>query len=322
MNEITCSNCHHLNRPGARFCAMCGHTLDIAVSVAGEESPTQPSRASAGSEPPGEDSQTVPAPRSHEFRVGHQTDVGRRREINEDSLLVLDYLCANRSMRRPAGLYVVADGIGGHEGGEIASGLLVRSLARQAASEWLPRVIEPQENPLEAGGWLAGAIQKGNAELYEWAHEAGYEMGTTVVAALVLTDRAYIAHVGDSRAYRITGAAIEQLTIDHSLVESLVATNQISREEARNHPQANVIYRTVGDHPRVTVDVTEITLAPGDKLLLCSDGLSGMLSDETILAEVSAAASLETACENLIDAANRAGGDDNSTVILIELKSP
>ena len=146
-------------------------------------------------------------------------------------------------------------------------------------------------------------------------------MGTTVVAVLIESDQACIAHVGDSRAYRINGAGIEQLTVDHSLVESLVAANQISREEARTHPQANVIYRTVGDNPHVVVDLKRITLAPGDFLLLCSDGLSGMLTDEMIREIILGASSPQAACDALVEAANRAGGEDNCTVILIELKS-
>ena len=132
---------------------------------------------------------------SLDLHAGRLTDVGRRREINEDSLLVLDSFWTNRSSGHPAGLFVVADGMGGHKGGEIASGMLVRSLARQAVDEWLPAALDATDEPAVWGDWLVAAIQRGNTEIFEWSRQAGFEMGTTVVAALVVGDQAYIAHV-------------------------------------------------------------------------------------------------------------------------------
>ena len=318
MNETYCPNCGHLNRLNARFCAACGRMLVAAEAEAGDELPTMPS-AAAG-EQPLENEQTAPVFRRVEWLAGHKSDIGRQRGTNEDSLIALEFVCVNKSMSRNIGLFVIADGMGGHEGGEIASGMLVRVLARLAAEEWLPRAVV-EDKTFDAADWLADSVQAGNEAIYESSHEAGFEMGTTVVAVLMESDQACIAHVGDSRAYRINGAGIEQLTVDHSLVESLVATNQISREEARTHPQANVIYRTVGDNPHVVVDLKRITLAPDDFLLLCSDGLSGMITDIMIREIVMGASSPQAACDALVEAANRAGGEDNCTVILIELKS-
>jgi len=260
-------------------------------------------------------------PESLDLRVGRRTDVGQLRELNEDSLLTLDLVWNNKSISRPVGLFVVADGMGGHEGGEVASGLLVRAVAQHAASELLPRATASGGEPVDFGAWLTAAIQSGNAEVYERSQRAGNDMGTTVVAALVAGDEAYIAHVGDSRAYHINSAGIEQITVDHSLVESLVASNQITREEARHHPQSNVIYRTIGDKRQVTVDLDLVTLAAGDSLLLCSDGLSGMLTDQTIHQLVLSAASPQAACDALIAAANRAGGEDNITAIVIRAEA-
>ena len=260
-------------------------------------------------------------PESIDLRVGRRTDVGQLRELNEDSLLTLDLVWNNKSVSRPVGLFVVADGMGGHEGGEVASGLLVRAVAQHAASELMPRTTASGGEPLDFGAWLTAAIQSGNVEVYERSQRVGNDMGTTVVAALVAGDAAYIAHVGDSRAYRINSAGIEQITVDHSLVESLVASNQITREEARHHPQSNVIYRTIGDKRQVTVDLDLVTLAAGDSLLLCSDGLSGMLTDETIHQVVTSAASPQAACDALIAAANRAGGEDNITAIVIRAEA-
>jgi protein phosphatase len=146
-------------------------------------------------------------------------------------------------------------------------------------------------------------------------------MGTTVVAALIIGNRGHIAHVGDSRAYRINTQGMERLTVDHSLVESLVVANRLSPEKAREHPQVNVIYRTIGDQHQVAVDINPVYLDQGDTLLLCSDGLTGMLTDETIFQLVSGAAHPQAACDALVEAANQAGGDDNITVIVITLQS-
>ena len=260
-------------------------------------------------------------PESLDLRVGRRTDVGQLRELNEDSLLTLDLVLSNKSISRPVGLFVVADGMGGHEGGEIASGLLVRAVAQHAASELMPRTTAAGGEPMDYGAWLSTAIQAGNVEVFERSQKAGNDMGTTVVAALVAGNKAFVAHVGDSRAYRINADGIEQITVDHSLVESLVASNQITREEARNHPQSNVIYRTIGDKRQVTVDLDLVTLAPGDSLLLCSDGLSGMVTDDALQRLVATAASPQAACDALIDAANRAGGEDNITAIVIRAEA-
>lgn len=284
-------------------------------------------------------------PGSVDLRVGRRTDVGQLRELNEDSLLVLDLVWNNKSVSRPLGLFVVADGMGGHEGGEIASGLLVRAIAQHAAGELLPRTTASGATAsgatasgatasvanageattggegLDYAEWLTAAIQAGNVEVYEHSQKARNDMGTTVVATLVAGDEATIAHVGDSRAYHINAAGIRQITTDHSLVESLIASNQITREEARNHPQSNVIYRTIGEKRQVVVDLDRVTLAPGDHVLLCSDGLSGMLTDDAIHHLVMTAASPQAACDALIEAANRAGGEDNITAIVIRAES-
>lgn len=314
---MICPNCQAQNRPGANYCATCGRGLDKVNPASIEDSPTVPSGNAGLQSDPLQDMQTVQMQRRIDLLIGRRTDVGRLRDSNEDSLLILDFLLSDESNGRPAGLFVVADGMGGHEGGEIASGMLVRAIARQAAADWLPGVVSPGEILIDQELWLAGAIQAGNREIFEWAKDAGYEMGTTIVAALVFGERAFVAHVGDSRAYRINGTGIERLTIDHSLVESLVVSNQISRDEARAHPQSNVIYRTIGDRREVTVDRKEITLVAGESLLLCSDGLSGMLADEVIHQIVVDAPSPQVACDSLIDSANQAGGEDNITAIII-----
>ncbi len=327
MSERSCPNCGAPNREGANYCAACGHYLAAQHHAAhqltgsargeGDDAPTRPTGNPAASDGI-EDQHTLPIARSIDFRVGRQTHAGRVRELNEDSLLTFALTISNESTARPAGLFVVADGIGGHEGGEIASGMLVGALARRAGG-WLASAAGAG-GAFDAETWLAEAIEAGNEAIYARAKTAGYEMGTTVVAALVEGERAVIAHVGDSRAYRVNDGGIERLTADHSLVESMVAAHQITPDEARRHPQANVIYRTVGDQPQVSVDLKQVALSSGDRLLLCSDGLSNMLVDEAIHELVMSAASPQAAADALVDAANEAGGEDNCTVVIVELR--
>jgi protein phosphatase len=251
-----------------------------------------------------------------------QTDVGSVRDHNEDSLIAQELVRSNQGVSRPLGLYVVADGMGGHSAGEVASGIVINTLAQKMASEIMatqagtssPEVPDPE-------AWLQDSIAAANLAVFEQSKQTGNDMGTTVVAALLMGDTTYIGHVGDSRAYLLNAEGIRQLTIDHSLVERLIATNQITREEAQNHPQRNVIYRTIGDKSHVEVEVGKHRLAPGDRLLLCSDGLSGMVPDDEIWPIVMNSLSSPEACRQLIDAAKAAGGDDNITVIIVQVEA-
>ncbi|MBC8254209.1 MAG: serine/threonine-protein phosphatase, partial [Ardenticatenia bacterium] len=169
--------------------------------------------------------------------------------------------------------------------------------------------------------WLKSVIAETNQVVFERRRSSRNDMGTTLVLAVVEDDTAHIAHVGDSRAYLIADGAITRLTTDHSLVERLVATGQITAEQAATHPQRNVIYRNIGDKPKVEPDITRQTLAPGNVLLLCCDGLSGEISDEEILRIVTQSPSLPEAAQQLVAAANAAGGSDNISVILIGVRA-
>ncbi len=251
-----------------------------------------------------------------------QTDVGVVRDHNEDSLMTQELTWSNKGISRPLGLYVVADGMGGHSAGEVASGLVISTLARKMTSEIMAtQAGEAKVGALEPLTWLQNSISEANTAVFEQAKQTGTDMGTTVVAALLIGDAAYVGHVGDSRAYLLNAEETRQLTVDHSLVERLVATGQISREEAEDHPQRNVIYRTIGDKPRIEVDTTTHRLAPGERLLLCSDGLAGMVSDDNIRRIVFDSVSLPEACRRLINAANTAGGDDNVTVVIVQVEA-
>ena len=224
------------------------------------------------------------------------TDPGRRRLRNEDAYVV-----------QPP-LFAVADGMGGAQAGEIAS--------RIAASVLRESGAEAGENAVVA------LIQEANRRVYEAAasDEARAGMGTTMTAALVAGDTVRIGHVGDSRAYRVRGGALEQLTDDHSLVAELVRSGRLSPEEADVHPQRSVITRVLGTDPEVDVDTFEVEARPGDVFMICSDGLTSMVDDASILDVVERnRTSLDRAARALVDAANKGGGEDNITVIVFEL---
>ncbi len=260
-------------------------------------------------------------PPSLNFFTGHLSDVGEERQLNEDSLLTMELEQTTESVNQPVGLYVVADGMGGHEGGEVASRLVIKTLADRALRGVLAAHLQPEPPaPPDYGALLKDAVQEANKLVYERRRAARNDMGSTVVAALVVGEMATIANVGDSRAYLINSEAIKQITVDHSLVERLVATGQITAEEARVHPQKNVIYRTIGDKPQVETDIYTQKLQRGDKLLLCSDGLSGMVADGHISSTVGSITDPQEACKELVRMANDAGGEDNISVIIVEVR--
>jgi serine/threonine protein phosphatase PrpC len=224
-----------------------------------------------------------------------RSDAGRRRRRNEDAYVVAPPL------------FAVADGMGGAQAGEVAA-----RLATAAFHEY------HEADELGAEERVAAIIQEANRRIFERAR-ADTEvsgMGTTVTAALVEGSRIVIGHVGDSRAYRLRGGRLEQLTDDHSLVADLVRGGRISPEEAEIHPQRSVITRALGTDREVDVDSVAVNAEPGDVYLLCSDGLTTMVTDEEILDIVGRAKSLENAGKDLVKAANRRGGDDNITVVL------
>ena len=251
-----------------------------------------------------------------DYRVGKATHVGLRRTLNEDSLYTFDSSRVINSKPQPMGVYLVADGMGGHTNGEVASGMIISYFSNNAPQA----LAQPQtpDAPIDWSIWLRKAIQGANLQVNELRRQTGSDMGSTVVMVLLDGLKAHIAHVGDSRAYLINKQSMRRITQDHSLVERLVATGQIQRKDVRSHPQRNVIYRTIGDKELVEPDLQTLDLDPGNKILLCSDGLWEMVDDETIFTIVNQAATPQDACDRLIEAANGAGGEDNITVVLVE----
>jgi protein phosphatase len=228
-----------------------------------------------------------------------RTDTGRQRNANEDSLFT----------RAP--VFVVADGMGGAQAGEVAS---------KAAAESFDREL-PQAPPERL---LRETIETANRAIHDRARNdpelAG--MGTTITAAIVdaASEEVAIGHVGDSRAYRLRDGKLERLTRDHSLVEEMRRKGQLTDAQAEDHPQRSIITRALGPEPEVDVDLQTVPAQPGDVFLICSDGLTTMLADEQIAGILTRATSMEAATRKLVDEANRAGGRDNITVVLFRLE--
>jgi serine/threonine protein phosphatase PrpC len=231
------------------------------------------------------------------LRSGHLTHPGRKRRHNEDSYV------------HDPPLFAIADGMGGAKAGEIASGLAVDALR-----DWPGGDADDETR-------VVALVQEANRRVYARANEDvdASGMGTTMTAALVDTENHHvtIGHVGDSRAYLVRDGELTQLTDDHSLVGELIRSGKLTPEEAEVHPQRSVITRALGTEPEVDVDTLAVDTRSGDIFLICSDGLSGMVSDRAILRILRENRSdLQTAAKALIAAANRGGGDDNITVVL------
>jgi serine/threonine protein phosphatase PrpC len=246
------------------------------------------------------------------IEVAGETNVGMKRNHNEDNFSILE----------ESGLYIVADGMGGHASGEVASKMAVDSLkeffsatADDPERTWpykMDRSKGYEENRLITG------IKLANLRIYESAQRDARQrgMGTTLVTMFAVEDGVYCAHVGDSRAYRIRDAKIEQLTEDHSLLNDYIKMKRLTPEEIANFPHKNVIVRALGMKDTVKVDTRFENPKAGDVYLLCSDGLSGPVTDEQCLQIVTTAPDLRSAASRLIECANSNGGPDNITVVL------
>lgn len=233
------------------------------------------------------------------MRVGSLTDIGKVREINQDAFAVDADL----------GLYLVADGMGGHAAGERAS-----QTAVEIIRERLEGVAEGQETQA-----LTVAIQEANRQIIDdsEADESLRGMGTTATAILLRGTRIYVGHVGDSRAYLIRNRRIDQITEDHSVVAQLVRARAITPQEAARHPYRNVITRCLGMNRELEVDTTSRELKPGDRVLICSDGLSGPVSDDEMLQHVLGHPDPQESCQALVDLAIERGAPDNVTVVIL-----
>jgi PPM family protein phosphatase len=297
---VGCPACGYGNRAGAKFCQACGALL---LSPAPQETGTvtqMPLR----------------------YKIGARTDRGRVRKNNQDSIYT-------GTIKLPSGiarLCLVADGMGGANAGEQAS-----RIASEVTQAQLQRDIDGHAPP-DDSAWqdlLRKAARAANSRVYEESRTDADRkgMGTTLTIALIVGDRLHIASVGDSRAYLLNaggvtedGATTAQLTSDHSLVARLVDIGQITPEQARTHPQRNLLYRSIGTDPAVEVDTLSEQLEPDDIVLLCSDGLINHVRDEEIAQIALQQADPERACEQLVALANERGGRDNISVVIVRVE--
>ncbi|MCP2033128.1 Stp1/IreP family PP2C-type Ser/Thr phosphatase [Planococcus chinensis] len=245
------------------------------------------------------------------FQYVMESDTGRKRKINEDRVGVL---------RRPNGLLlaIVADGMGGHNAGDIASELTVSTLGRLFTEESSEALLTVDQRK----AWLSHNVQYVNRLVYEYAlnHPDCKGMGTTLIAALIDQDDCVMCHIGDSRAYVINGA-VEQLTRDHSYVNVLVDSGEISEEEAEDHPKKNWIVKALGTDPEIDGEILHFSLETSSYLLICSDGLSNKISKKDIASIVLSAIPLSQKGEEMVKLANELGGEDNISFVLLSSKA-
>lgn len=275
------------------------------------------------------------------LQSGHFTDVGLVRELNEDSVLGLNLTQYYESVQTQIGLYIVSDGMGGEAAGEVASRVTVRAVAEWVTDKLISASLKSTREekiaaPTQTGGlrlavanghematteMLRQAVMAANREVMAYAatNPQARGLGATVTVAMVVGDVLTIAHVGDSRCYLLSGERLEQLTEDHSLVQKMVNTGNLSPVDARSHPYRNVIYRSIGAEEPIEIDMVRRKLAGGDTLLLCSDGLNGMLGDDQIRDILLVNPDPNAAAKELVVAANAAGGEDNTSVIVVRI---
>jgi serine/threonine protein phosphatase PrpC len=294
-----CPLCGRGNRQAARYCMACG-------------APLHPGRrAEPRSLPP------------RRLAVAARTDRGVTRPVNEDTIYAGEFTAG---ASRIGTLLVVADGMGGHQAGDVASSLAVATL-KQALTDALNASLPQDDQAWHA--LLRAAVQEANRQVYAQARAdaARRGMGTTLTVAVVTETRAHLAHVGDSRAYLLNPAGVigegsiwTQLTVDHTLVARLVDIGQLTPEQARVHPQRHMLYRSLGSDPLTEVDALSQALAAGDVLVLCSDGLVNYVEDGELARIVLETPGEDRACERLIALANERGGQDNISVAIARVK--
>jgi serine/threonine protein phosphatase PrpC len=293
------------------------HIFQLPGSAKADGEPTLPTMPAVG---PGKQEEATVVMRGRSraplgVKVSSKTDPGRRRKDNEDNFLAVTGTWKHNGQLQPFGLFVIADGMGGHANGQDASRIAVESIYQHLAE-----VLPKQDAPDEAlGGLLQEAIQRANQMIYQQNQKDHADMGCTMTAALVTGSEAHICNVGDSRTYLLNPHDhLQRVTTDHSIVESLVAAGVIQKDDVYTHPKRNQIYRSLGEKEAAEIDVFRQRLAPGDKLLLCCDGLWEMVRDPDI-EQVLRHDDLPQVTSTLIEMANENGGVDNITAIVVKL---
>lgn len=261
--------------------------------------------------------ETVISSSNEHLTFGQSTDVGMVRSTNQDSAFSFFTTSRSADQRPDFGLFIVADGMGGHHDGEKASALASHVVATSIISNvYLPMLRgENDADRMPITEAMIASVQKANTDIITRVPEGG----TTLTAVAIMGDLAYIVHVGDSRVYLITKDGVEQITRDHSLVQRLVELDQLTPEEAVNHHQKNVLYRALGQSDNVEVDALTRRLPPKSSLMLCSDGLWNLVGEEEITEIVMSHSNPQEACDKLVALANTHGGTDNITAIVLQV---
>ena len=244
--------------------------------------------------------------------------VGKQRELNEDSLLAITSTMAGNSGNLPFGLYIIADGKGGHQFGEVASNAAIRTVAGYVLRKFHSYLFQIKTDTMDESFQeiMLAAVSEAQRAIQREAPGSG----TTLTAALVLGQQITVAHVGDSRAYFVyPDGRIEAITRDHSLVKRLEELGHISPEEAENYPHRNVLYRALGQGEILEPDIFTVAFPQPATLMICSDGLWGVVSEQDLIRSINESPNLQRACQNLVTAANTAGGPDNISVVLAQL---
>lgn len=238
------------------------------------------------------------------------SDVGKVREINQDAYFYIE--------DKVVPIFIVADGMGGHKAGEVASNLAISAIA----SYYKANRDKIENEEMFVPQFINESIAKANEKIIEESQndEELRGMGTTITMCIIFGDEIYIGHVGDSRAYLLRDDELTQLTQDHSLVGELLRTGSITKKEAMNHPKKNVITRAVGTDSKLSVDIVNRELNLNDKIILCTDGLTNMVSEERILETVKIDENIFESCSKLVNIANEIGGIDNTTIMFIQAK--
>ena len=262
--------------------------------------------------------ESVISNKNEHIKFGQSTDVGMVRNNNQDAVLSLFFTSRSAEDQPDFGLFVVADGMGGHHDGEKASAMTARTLASYVTSNiYLPLLSGDDDDRPPMSEILIDGVQKANSDVINNVPEGG----TTLTAVAIVGDLAHVVHVGDSRVYLITKDGLEQITRDHSLVQRLIELDQLTSEEAADHPQKNVLYRAIGQSETLEVDAITRRLPPNARLLLCSDGLWNQVNDKELGEVVMSHENPQEACDKLVALANARGGTDNITTILLQIPS-
>ncbi len=252
--------------------------------------------------------------------VGAARDTGKMREKNEDSIFVHTSLIGAGTSSLPFGIFIVADGMGGHRYGDVASETAVRSMGTYLVDKLYNSLFSTAPSPPNES--LQEIMKKGVLEAHKKITNSAPGGGTTLTAAVTMGTQMTLAHVGDSRAYAVYyDGRMQQLTRDHSLVKRLEELGQITAEEAAVHPQKSMLYRALGQGEAPEPDVFTATLPHPGYLMICSDGLWGVVSEESIFKTIMDSPDLQRACQNMVDSANVLGGPDNITVLLARMSN-